>query len=224
LGFRDTVCLDTASEPSGASSTSHTTTVASHADGHASAPASQPSGASSTSNSTTVASHADGHPRAPAHEIRGASTTAGSINIASSPFDPYHDPANTDHALLGDVLGFDAAGRGLWDDSDLYPDDPVPFYKDMHGHGIDLEYLTYLRSAGLTYYGKDGAPHDFEPYRSDAFAAFMEPFWGPKDMWHAASEGSEHEALNETAALPSRSWAAVARDSAKGSAPTAPAA
>jgi hypothetical protein len=122
------------------------------------------------------------------------------------------------------VLGFDAAGHGLWDDSDFYPYDPVPVYKDIHGLGIDMEYLTYLRIAGLTYYGQDGAPHDFAPYRSDAFTEFMEPFWGPRDMWHAGSEVSEHEALNEAAALPSRSWAAVARDSAKGSAPTAPAA
>ena len=63
----------------------------------------------------------------------------------------------------GTRRSFDAAGCGLWDDSDFYPDDPVPLYKDVHGHGIDLEYLTYLRSAGLTYYGQDGAPHDFAP-------------------------------------------------------------
>jgi hypothetical protein len=136
------------------------------------------------------------------------------------------DPSNRDHALLGEVLGFDSEGKCLWDDSDFCPDDPVPIYKDIHGHGLDLEYIIYLRIEGLAYYGKDGAPHDDAPYNSDAYAAFMEPFYGPRDMWHAASEAhhSEHEAPDEAAALPPRSWVAVARDSAKGPAPTAPAA
>ena len=52
----------------------------------------------------------------------------------------------------------------------------------------------------------------------------MEPFYGPRDMWQAASEASEHEALNEAATLPPRSWAAVARDATEGPAPPAPAA
>ena len=62
----------------------------------------------------------------------------------------------------------------------------------------------------------------------------MEPFYGPKDTWHATSEASEdaseeeseHEALDVAApaALPPRSWVAEARGATKGPAPTAPAA
>ena len=73
-------------------------------------------------------------------------------------------------------------------------------------------------------YGKDGAPHDFAPYHSDAYAEFVEPFYGPEDAWDATSEASEHEALTEAAALPPHSWSDVARDATKGPAPTAPAA
>jgi hypothetical protein len=61
------------------------------------------------------------------------------------------------------VLGFDSKGQCLWDDSDYSPNDAMPIYSDVHGHGIDMEYMTYLRSAGLTYYGKDGAPHGTLP-------------------------------------------------------------
>ena len=69
----------------------------------------------------------------------------------------------------------------------------------------EVDKLIYMRAgAGLAYYGKDGAPHDFGPYHSD---------------YH-----SEHEAPSQAAALPPRSWAAVARVATKGPAPTAPAA
>ena len=147
------------------------------------------------------------------------------------------DHLNSDHVLLGEVLGFDSKGQCLWDDSDFCPNDPVPIYSDVHGRGINLEYLMFLRSERLAYYGEDGAPHDFAPHDSDAYAQFMAPFYGPRDLWHSifeapdASEASiseetdqsEHEAPNAAALLP-RSWAAVARDATKGPAPTAPAA
>ena len=82
--------------------------------------------------------------------------------------------------LLGDVLGFDAEGNGLWDDSSYFEGDFSSAYEDIHGERIDIEYLIFLHSEGLPYYGKGGAPHDSRPHWA-AFESFCEPFHGPRD-------------------------------------------
>ena len=64
--------------------------------------------------------------------------------------------------LLGDVLGFDAEGSGLWDDSSYFEGDFSSAYEDIHGERIDIEYLIFLQCEGLPYYGKGGAPARLE--------------------------------------------------------------
>ena len=82
--------------------------------------------------------------------------------------------------LLGDVLGFDAEGSGLWDDSSYFEGDFSSAYEDIHGERIDIEYLIFLQSEGLPYYGKGGAPHDSRSHWA-AFESFCEAFHGPRD-------------------------------------------
>ena len=93
---------------------------------------------------------------------------------------PAYDPSNSDHVLLGNVLGFDAEGSGLWDDSSYFEGDFSSAYEDIHGERIDLEYLIFLQCEGLPYYGKGGAPHDSRSHWA-AFESSCEPFHGPRD-------------------------------------------
>ena len=67
--------------------------------------------------------------------------------------------------LLGDVLGFDAEGSGLWDDSSYFEGDFSSAYEDVYQERIDLRYLEFLRGAHLPYYGRGVAPHDPVPHR-----------------------------------------------------------
>ena len=53
-------------------------------------------------------------------------------------------------------------------------------YEDIHGERIDIEYLIFLQSEGLPYYGKGGAPHDSRSHWA-AFESFCEAFHGPRD-------------------------------------------
>ena len=53
-------------------------------------------------------------------------------------------------------------------------------YEDIYGERIDFFYLEFLRSVGLPYYGKGGAPHDSRSHWA-AFESFCEPFHGPRD-------------------------------------------
>ena len=75
---------------------------------------------------------------------------------------PAYDPSNADHVLLGDVLGFDAEGNGLWDDYSYFEGDFSFAYEDIHGERIDIEYLIFLQCKGLPYYGKGGGPARLE--------------------------------------------------------------
>ena len=90
------------------------------------------------------------------------------------------------YVLLGNVLGFDAEGSGLWDDSSYFEGDFSSAYEDIHGERIDLAYLIFLQCEGLPYYGKGGAPHDSRPHWA-AFESSCEPFHGPRDCAPSAS-------------------------------------
>ena len=90
------------------------------------------------------------------------------------------EESNSDHVLLGDVLGCDAEGSGLWDDSSYFEGDFSSAYEDIHGERIDIEYLIFLRCKGLPYYGEGGAPHDSRS-RWATFESFCEAFHGPRD-------------------------------------------
>ena len=69
------------------------------------------------------------------------------------------------------MLGFDSEGRGLWDDSSYFEGDFSSAYEDVYQERVDLQYLEFLRDAGLPYYGTGVAPHDPVPHR-DAYKAW----------------------------------------------------
>ena len=100
---------------------------------------------------------------------------------------PAYDPSIDDHALLGAVLGFDTEGRGLWDDSSYFEGDFSSAYEDVYGERIDLQYLTFLRSAGLPYYGTGMAPHNPAPHR-DAYRVFSVAYYGPESEFYVEPE------------------------------------
>ena len=100
-------------------------------------------------------------------------------------FGPAYDPSIDDHALLGAVLGFDSEGRGLWDDSSYFEGDFSSAYEDVYQERINLQYLEFLRSVGLPYYGTGVAPHDPAPHRDTYKAWSLATYLYESEFWDA---------------------------------------
>ena len=78
------------------------------------------------------------------------------------------------------TLGTDSEGMPLWE-AVANNDDYIPIYEDIHGNILDLEYLGFLASKGLFYYGPSGEPHDPTDELLIEFDTFMREIYGDAD-------------------------------------------